>query len=39
MLFLFVREHAHSQVLGRRQAPDGESRLGPRIEPTRRTTV
>ena len=39
VLFLFVRERAHSQVLGRRQAPDRESRLGPRIQPTRRTTV
>jgi len=39
VLFLFVRERAHSQVLGRRQAPDRESRLGPRIQPSRRTTV
>ena len=39
VLFLFVRERAHSQVLGRPQAPEGESRLGPRVLPSRRTTV
>jgi hypothetical protein len=39
VLFLFVREHAKSQVLGRRQAQDAESRLGPRVQPSRRTAV
>ena len=39
ILFLFVREAATSQALGRRQAPETESRLGPRIKPSQRTTV
>jgi MFS transporter, ACS family, D-galactonate transporter len=39
LLILFVREHATSQVLGRREAPEGESRLGPRVQPSQRTTV
>jgi MFS transporter, ACS family, D-galactonate transporter len=39
VLFLFVRESAKSQVLGRREARDGDSRLGPRIEPSQRTAV
>jgi MFS transporter, ACS family, D-galactonate transporter len=39
VLFLFVRERAHSQVLGPRRTPDVESRLGPRVQPSRRTTV
>ena len=38
-LFLFVRETAKSQVLGRREAQDTESRLGPRVQPSQRTTV
>ncbi|MGZ8632924.1 MAG: hypothetical protein ACXWZZ_03590 [Solirubrobacteraceae bacterium] len=39
LLFLFVREHAHSQVRGRRQGPGHESRRGPRVQPSRRKTV
>ena len=39
LLFVFVREHAHSQVLGRRQGPGHESRRGPRVQPSRRKTV
>jgi MFS transporter, ACS family, D-galactonate transporter len=39
LLFLFVREAAPSQVLGRREARDSESRLGPRVQPSRRTAV
>ena len=39
LLFLFVREASTSQVLGRGQAPETESRLGPRIQPSRRTAV
>jgi MFS family permease len=39
VLFLFVRESAKSQVLGRRQAQDRESRLGPRLQPSQRTPV
>jgi hypothetical protein len=39
VLFLFVRESAKSQVLGRRDARDRESRLGPRLQPSQRTTV
>jgi hypothetical protein len=39
LLFLFVRESAKSQVLNRRQAPETESRLGPRVRPSQRTAV
>ena len=39
VLFLFVRETAKSQVLGRREAQDTESRLGPRVQPSQRTTL
>jgi ACS family D-galactonate transporter-like MFS transporter len=39
LLFLFVREAAPSQVLGRGEAPDAESRLGPRVQPSQRTAV
>jgi hypothetical protein len=39
ILFLFVREAATSQVLGRREMPDTESRLGPRVQPSKRTAV
>jgi hypothetical protein len=36
LLFLLVRE---SPVLGRRQAPETEGRLGPRVRPSQRTAV
>jgi hypothetical protein len=36
---LVVREAATSQVLGRREMPDTESRLGPRVQPSKRTAV
>jgi MFS-type transporter involved in bile tolerance (Atg22 family) len=39
LLFLFVREAAPSQVLGRGKTPDAESRLGPRVQPSQRTAV
>jgi MFS family permease len=39
VLFLFVREAATSQVLGRGKTPDAESRLGPRVQPSQRTAV
>ena len=39
VLFLFVRDAATSQVLGRREARDSESRLGPRVRPSERTAV
>jgi hypothetical protein len=39
ILFLFVREAAPSQVLGRGKTPETESRLGPRVQPSKRTAV
>jgi MFS transporter, ACS family, D-galactonate transporter len=39
VLFLFVRESAHSRVLRGEERRDTESRLGPRIQPSQRTTV
>ena len=39
ILFLFVREAARSQVLGRGKTQETESRLGPRMQPSRRTAV
>jgi MFS transporter, ACS family, D-galactonate transporter len=39
LLLLCVRESAVSRVLNRAPAPDGESRLGPRMQPSRRTVV
>jgi hypothetical protein len=39
ILFLFVREAAPSQVLGRGKTPENESRLGPRVQPSQRTAV
>src|SRR3954467_15415919 len=39
LLFLFVREAAPSQVLGRGKTQDTESRLGPRVQPSQRTAV
>lgn len=39
LLFLFVRESAKSRVLNRARAPETESRLGPRVQPSRRTAV
>jgi ACS family D-galactonate transporter-like MFS transporter len=39
LLFLFVREAATSQVLGRAKTVETESRLGPRIQPSRHTAV
>ena len=39
VLFLFVREAAKSRVLGRAEARDTESRLGPRVRPSQRTAV
>jgi MFS family permease len=39
LLFLFVREAATSQVLGRGKTTDAESRLGPRVQPSQRTAV
>jgi MFS family permease len=40
VLLLFVREASTSRVLARqRAAPETESRFGPRIQPSRRTTV
>jgi hypothetical protein len=39
ILFLFVREAAPSQVLGRGKTPETESRLGPRVQPSQRTAV
>jgi MFS transporter, ACS family, D-galactonate transporter len=39
VLIFFVRERAHSRVLTPPRARDTESRLGPRIQPSQRTTV
>jgi MFS family permease len=39
LLLLCVREGAVSRVLNRAPAPDAESRLGPRMQPSRRTVV
>jgi MFS family permease len=39
LLLLCVREAAASRVLGREPAPEAESRLGPRVQPSRRTVV
>jgi hypothetical protein len=39
LLLVFVRESAKSRVLNRERAPDTERRLGPRVQPSRRTAV
>jgi MFS transporter, ACS family, D-galactonate transporter len=39
LLLFFVREAATSRVLGREPAREAESRLGPRVQPSRRTAV
>jgi MFS transporter, ACS family, D-galactonate transporter len=39
LMLLFVRERATSRVLNRERMQDAESRLGPRVQPSQRTTV